>query len=40
MQKGKSSKSWREKLEKAIKPKIVEVPDKWAGKIGHGKMLV
>jgi hypothetical protein len=29
MQKGKSSKSWREKLEKAIKPKIVEVPDKW-----------
>ncbi len=40
MQKGKSSKCWREKLEKAIKPKIVEIPDKWAAKIGHGKMLV
>ena len=40
MNKGKSSKSWKEKLEKDIKPKLVEVPDKWAKQIGHGKMLV
>lgn len=40
MIKGKFSTSWREKLEKQIEPKIVEVPDKWAARIGHGKMLV
>jgi hypothetical protein len=40
MKKGKSSRSWREKLEKEMRPKIVDVPDKWAEKIGHGKMLV
>ncbi len=40
MKKGSSSKSWREKLDKDIKPKLVEVPDKWAERIGHGKMLV
>lgn len=40
MMSNKSSKSWREKLEKEMKPKLVEVPDKWARRIGHGKMLV
>lgn len=40
MNKGKSSKSWREKLEKDIKPKLVEVPGKWAMRIGKGKMLI
>ena len=40
MKKGNSSKSWREKLEKGMKPKLVDVPDKWAARIGHGKMLV
>ena len=35
-----SSKSWREKLEKEMRPKIVDVPDRWAKRIGHGKMLV
>jgi hypothetical protein len=36
----KSSKSWKEKLEKEMSPKVVEVPDKWANRVGHGKMLV
>jgi 6-O-methylguanine DNA methyltransferase, DNA binding domain len=40
MIKGKTSKSWREKLEKPIKPKLVDVPDRWTKYIGHGKMLV
>jgi hypothetical protein len=40
MKKGSSSKSWKEKLEKDIKPKLVEVPGKWAERIGHGIMLV
>jgi hypothetical protein len=40
MKKGKSSKSWREKLEKPCQPKLVDVPEKWAEKIGHGRMLV
>jgi hypothetical protein len=35
-----SSKSWREKLEKEMQPKLVDVPAKWARHIGHGKMLV
>lgn len=40
MKKGKTSKSWREKLEKDVEPKIVEVPKKWAERIGDGRMLV
>ncbi|MDB5277504.1 MAG: hypothetical protein JWR61_2459 [Ferruginibacter sp.] len=40
MKAGKNFSGWRIKLEKAIAPKIVEVPEKWASKIGHGKMLV
>jgi hypothetical protein len=40
MKPGKLSKSWREKLEKEMVPKIVEVPDKWARQIGQGTMLV
>jgi 6-O-methylguanine DNA methyltransferase, DNA binding domain len=36
----KSAKSWREKLEKDIRPKVVNVPERWAKRIGHGKMLV
>jgi len=40
MKKGKSSKSWREKLEKKMEPKIVQVPDGWAARIGHGRVLV
>jgi len=40
MKKGKSSKSWRQKLEKEMEPKIVEVPERWAEKIGRGRMLV
>jgi hypothetical protein len=40
MMSNKSSKSWREKLEKDIRPKVVIIPAKWAKRIGHGKMLV
>ncbi|MEP7106643.1 MAG: MGMT family protein [Ferruginibacter sp.] len=40
MKSTRSSKSWREKLEKEMIPKFVEVPEKWARRIGHGKMLV
>lgn len=40
MKSGKSNKSWREKLEKDIQPKLVDIPDKWASRIGQGKMLV
>ncbi len=40
MVKGKSSKSWREKLEREMKPKLVEIPGQWAQRVGHGKMLV
>ncbi len=40
MKPGKNFKSWREKLEKLAEPKIVEVPESWARRIGHGKMLV
>lgn len=38
--KGKSIKSWREKLEKDMQLKLVEIPDKWARSIGHGRMLI
>jgi alkylated DNA nucleotide flippase Atl1 len=40
MVKGKSSKSWREKLEKNIEPKLVPVPEKWGSRIGYGQMLI
>lgn len=40
MQKGKSSISWREKLEKKIQPKLVDLSINWSKKIGAGKMLV
>ena len=40
MMSNKSSKSWREKLEKEIRPKVVNVPERWAKRIGPGKMLV
>lgn len=35
-------KTWKEKLEgpKEGYPKIVDVPERWANKIGHGKMLI
>jgi len=36
----KPHKSWREKLEKEMQPKLVEIPQKWANRIGHGRMLV
>jgi hypothetical protein len=36
------NKSWREKLEKEAPgyPKIVDVPERWARSIGHGKMVI
>jgi hypothetical protein len=37
---GKSSKTWCAKLEEEIQPKVVDVPDRWAKRIGHGSMLV
>jgi hypothetical protein len=40
MEAGKNFIGWRTKLEKEIAPTIMEIPDKWASKIGHGKMLV
>lgn len=40
MLKNKSSKTWKEKLEKEMQPKLVDVPRKWARRIGHGRMLV
>lgn len=40
MKAGKKFKSWREKLEKQAEPKITDIPDSWASRIGHGKMLV
>lgn len=40
MKPGKNFTSWREKLEKPSEPKIIEIPDDWAIRIGHGKMLV
>ena len=40
MKPGKNFKSWRKKLEKPMDPKIIEIPETWASRIGHGKMLV
>ena len=40
MKPGKNFTSWREKLEKPSEPIIIEIPDDWAIRIGHGKMLV
>ena len=40
MKAGKSSPGWRTKLEKDIKPKIVDIPEKWAQRTGHGTMLI
>lgn len=38
--KGKSKKSWREKLENPQERKIVPVPEKWRKQYGTGTMLV
>ena len=38
MIKSNFSRAQREKLEKEMKPKLVEEPDKWAMRIGHGRM--
>ena len=35
-----TSKSWNEKLVTGPPPKLVNVPEKWARRIGHGQMLV
>jgi hypothetical protein len=40
MMKSKTSKTWKEKLEKDMQPKLVDVPEKWAMRIGPGRMLV
>lgn len=40
MEKGKHSPTWREKMEKDMLPKLVNVPPKWATLIGKGKMLI
>jgi hypothetical protein len=32
--------TWRAKLEKEQEPKLVDVPAKWARRIGEGKMLI
>src|SRR6476620_4785467 len=40
MKPGKNFKGWRQKLEKEMQPKIVDIPSRWAAAIGHGKMLV
>jgi alkylated DNA nucleotide flippase Atl1 len=40
MMKNNRSKTWKEKLEKQVEPKLVEVPEKWAKRIGNGRMLV
>jgi len=36
----KTRKTWREKLEKELEPKVVDVPPKMAKRFGTGKMLV
>ncbi len=36
----KSRKTWREKLEKELEPKVVDVPPKMAKRFGTGKMLI
>lgn len=33
-------KTWKEKLEKAMEPKLVKIPERWALRLGQGKMLV
>jgi len=38
--KNSTRKTWKEKLEKDMQPRLVAVPEKWARCIGHGKMLV
>ncbi|MFN8244818.1 MAG: hypothetical protein U0T56_00345 [Ferruginibacter sp.] len=40
MEKGKTSPSWRSKLEKEMEPRLVGVPDAWARAMGTGKMLI
>ncbi|EHQ31174.1 MGMT family protein [Mucilaginibacter paludis] len=35
-----TGKSWREKREKPIQPKVIDIPDLWARKMGHGKMFI
>jgi alkylated DNA nucleotide flippase Atl1 len=40
MMKNSRNKTWKEKLEKRVEPKLVEVPQKWAARIGSGRMLV
>ena len=36
----KSKKSWREKLEKAQEPKVVEIPQRMSKQCGSGTMLI
>jgi hypothetical protein len=38
--KNSAGKSWRTKLEKPMQPKVVDIPEQWAKRIGHGTMLV
>ncbi|MFN8243671.1 MAG: MGMT family protein [Ferruginibacter sp.] len=40
MKKGKTSKSWLEKMQQPAAPRVVEVPARWAGKMGDGRMLI
>ena len=40
MKKGKSSSSWKEKMQKPAQPKIVQIPARWLRRMGPGKMLV
>lgn len=35
-----TKKTWREKLERNMQPKVVEIPELWAKKMGHGNMLI
>jgi hypothetical protein len=38
--KSKTAKTWKEKLEKVMQPKLVDIPEKWSKRIGHGRMLI
>jgi len=38
--KGQKKTSWREKLHRTQFPKIVNIPDSWARRMGHGKMVI
>lgn len=40
MKAGKSSKSWRSKLEKPMEPKLVKIPESWTKRMGQGSMLI